>query len=178
MKKLKLDELSLQEYLSLGYIYLVILGIISDVIYFRFLDIDILNYASILDIFHNTNKYLSHDLRSLLIFVFFIAGAYYFVTRAAPKFHFKFRDKQWYKKIHNVEKLDKAYARDRDNSGGIILVMLFVLSMFLGYGIGSGSDIKKEIKNGDTKTDHIIHFSDGQDKRVDIIGQNTMFLFM
>ena len=31
-----MKKLSIQEYLSLGYIYLVVLGMISDVIYFKF----------------------------------------------------------------------------------------------------------------------------------------------
>ena len=38
---LKNKDLSIQELLSLGYIYLLVLGIISDTIYYGFLDINI-----------------------------------------------------------------------------------------------------------------------------------------
>lgn len=38
---LKTNDYGLQEYLSLGYIYLVILGILTDVIYYKFLGIHI-----------------------------------------------------------------------------------------------------------------------------------------
>ena len=173
---MKLKKLSLQEYLSLGYIYLVVLGIFSDVIYYKFLGIDILNYSTILDVLITPINIMVHDLRVPFYFLLTAAVAYFYFTIFLPKFHFKFRDKKWYKRLNNVEKLDKKYSNPKDKKG-LLLVPFLVLSMFLGFGMGRGSKMKSRIKEGDIKASHKITFEDKESVQVKIIGQNNSFIF-
>ncbi len=41
---------SIQDYLSLGYLYLVVVGILFDAIFYGILGINIIHYSSILDV--------------------------------------------------------------------------------------------------------------------------------
>ncbi len=171
-------QYGLQEYLSLGYIYLIILGIISDVIYFNFFGINILKYAAISDILISPISTLVKDIRVLITVVVFIGLAYLFMFKAMPIFHLKNKQKGWYRKIQDVEKMDKYYGDVGSNNikkAGFLLFFLF--SMFLGMGIGSGTAISNKIKNGNIKLDHTIIFSDNISKQVKMIGQNSGYLF-
>lgn len=90
---MKVKKLSIQEYLSLGYIYLVVLGIISDVIYYKFFGIDILNYSTILDVLITPINIMAHDLKVPVLFIITIGLGYYLIVVVSPRFHFKYREK-------------------------------------------------------------------------------------
>ena len=44
------NQISIQDYLSLGYIYLVVAGILFDATFYGILGINIIHYSSILDV--------------------------------------------------------------------------------------------------------------------------------
>lgn len=173
---MKLNNLKIQEYLSLGYIYLVVLGIVSDAIYFKFLGVDILNYATILDVLITPINIIVHDVKVLFYFTLTAVIGYYIVTKVSPGFHFKFRGKKWYKKLYNVEKLDQKYSKT-GNYNGILLIALLVLALFLGFGVGRGSKMKSRITNGNITPTHKIIFNDGDLKELKIVGQNSSYVF-
>ena len=171
-------QYGLQEYLSLGYVYLIILGIISDVIYFNFFGINILKYAAISDILISPISTLLKDIRVLIFVVVFIGLASWFMFKVMPNFHLKNRHKVWYRKFQNMDKWDKYYsAIDSNNHKKAEFLLFFLASMFLGMGIGSGTAISNRIKNGDIKLDHTIILSDNESKHVKMIGQNSGYLF-
>ncbi len=171
-------QYSLQEYLSLGYVYLIILGIISDVIYFNFFGVNILKYAAISDILISPISTLVKDIRVLITVVVFIGLAYLFMFKAMPNFHLKNKHKGWYRKIQNVEKMDKYYSDiGSNNNKKAEFLLFFLFSMFLGMGIGSGAATKNRIEKGELKLDHTIIFSDNISKQVKMIGQNSGYLF-
>lgn len=171
-------QYGLQEYLSLGYIYLIILGIISDVIYFHYFGINILKYAAISDILISPISILVRDVRVLIAVVVFIGLGYFLMFKAFPYYHLKNRQKGWYRKIQNVDKWDKYYSDiDANNNKKIGSLLFFLVSMFLGMGIGSGTAISKRIEKGDIKSDHTIMLGDNESKRIKMIGQNSGYLF-
>ena len=170
------QKLSLQEYLSIGYVYLVILGIISEVIYFKFLGVDILNYASISDILLSPLGVVTSKPILFILFVVILTMTYLFIMFGMPKMHQKFRNKEWYKKISNIEKSDKKYEEMKKNKG-IPFLLIMIMSMFVGMGVGRGGSIKERLKNNNFELDHKVTFSDGIVKNIYIIGQNSMYLF-
>ena len=173
---MQVKKLSVQEYLSLGYIYLVVLGIISDVLYFKFLGIDILNYSTILDVLITPINIMVHDLKIPIYFSLTAGIGYFLLAIAFPRIHYKFRKKKWYRKLNNVEKLDQRYAEDK-NGSGVFLIALLVFSMFLGFGIGRGAKMKSRLKTGDLKPNYKIVFSDQNAIEVKIVGQNSSYIF-
>ncbi|WP_375562634.1 hypothetical protein ACE193_08860 [Bernardetia sp. OM2101] len=136
------EKLTLQEYLSLGYIYLILLGIISDVIYFRFLGVDILNYS---DILLSPVNILTQSWLLSFIFIGIIIFAYFYITKFLPKFHQKYRLKKWYNLTGNVEKSDRMISSTKENKG-IPFILFCVFCMFIGLGVGRGNKISKRIK--------------------------------
>ncbi|WP_291727442.1 hypothetical protein [Bernardetia sp.] len=170
------QKLSLQEYLSLGYLYLVILGIISEVIYFKILGVDILNYASISDILLSPLGIMASKPILFIIFFVIISAAFIFVAFVIPKLHQQFRDKKWYNKINDVEKSDEAHKKIR-KEGAIPFILFMILSMFLGMGIGRGDTVKKRLQTNNFEPDCRIVLSDGISKDIYVIGQNSMYLF-
>jgi hypothetical protein len=170
------EKLTLQEYLSLGYIYLIILGIISDVIYFRFLNVDILNYSTILDVLISPVNILT---QSLLLFSFFIGVlifSYFYITKLMPLFHQKYRDKKWYNWSGSRERSDKMIASIKENKG-IPFIFVFVFSMFIGMGVGRGIKIKERIQTQDIEANYTVTFANNSVEDVRVVGQNSSYLF-
>lgn len=170
------EKLTLQEYLSLGYIYLIVLGIISDVIYFRFLDVDILNYSAISDILLSPVNILTQSWLLAVFFIGIIIFSYFYITVFLPKFHQKYRLKKWYNLTGNIEKADKRVSSIKENKG-IPFILILVFCIFLGMGVGGGSKVSYRIKNQDMEANYKIIFSNDFIKEVYVVGQNSSYLF-
>lgn len=171
-------RITIQEYLSIGYVFIVILGIISDVIYYSFLGINIMNYTTILDILITPISILSSNVFIFLVFVVFITLTYFYFVSFLPWFHFKYREKAWYRKFNKVEKLDEKFSpENQDLLDRIRLVAFLVFSMYIGFGLGRGSAVSGRIEDNDIKINHIITFEDNQTKKVSVLGQNTQYIF-
>jgi hypothetical protein len=168
---------SLQEYLSIGYICLLVLGIVDEVVFYQFLGINILDYSGISDILISPVNTLFKDYRLLIIIVFFIFLGYLFYFRLMPYFHFKNRENVWYRKlIINMEKSDRIYAELRDHKR-IDMLIFFIFCMFIGLKIGEGRKISQRIHSGNYQPNHTLVLSDNTTKRARVIGQNSMYLF-
>ncbi len=168
--------MKIQEILSLGYLYLIVVGIIGDVIRYKQIGVDILNYSTVWDVMLSPINYLTKDYRTLLIVLVFTAACYFYFVKIAPKLHLKYREKEWYKKTTNIEKMDEKYAKP-DEGGIYILLMLVVFSMFVGMGVGNGGVLKRQLQNNELRMTHEIDFSNSETKEVRIIGLNSTYLF-
>ena len=65
-KKEKESRLGIQDSLSLGYVFLLVLGVLYQTIYFKYLGINILEYSSILDVLISPIAVLIGDLKLLI----------------------------------------------------------------------------------------------------------------
>lgn len=170
------EKLTLQEYLSLSYIYLIVLGIISDVIYFRFLDVDILSYSTVLDVLISPINILTKSWLFFFIFVGIITLFYFYITIFLPRFYQKYRLSKWYSSIGNIEKSDKMIEKTKENKG-LPFMFVFVFCMFIGVGIGRGVKINERIQTEDIKTNYSVTFANDLVKEVYLVGQNSSYLF-
>ena len=170
------SQYNLQEYLSLGYVYLIILGIIDEVIYYNFLGVDILNYSSISDILIAPINTLLSDIRVFIAVIVIMFLAYLFYFKLMPALHRKGKDQSWYRKM--VKDMDKADAKFAAMQKRIMLFMLLYLScLFLGIRIGYGYKTKDRIDKGDFKLNHTLTLNDNSSKQVRIVGQNSLYVF-
>ncbi len=181
MAKYKSDKLeqrswSIQEYLSIGYIYLLVLGIISDTIYFNFLGINILSYSNILDVLLSPIIYLTENIIVPVSLALLIGLMYLFGT-TAPKIHKKYREKKWYRKMYNVEKLDEKYSTPASIHNLIKVSAVVILLFYLGMGVGRGIKVSEQIKDKVIKLDHKLIFLDKEELNVNIVGSNSQYLF-
>ena len=94
-----------------------------------------------------------------------------------PNFHQKNREKKWYKKVFNVEKRDRQYVKMQIIPKRLLLLGLGIASFFIGTGIGSGLKTANKLKNNTIKLRDKIEFTDGKELEVNIIGQNSNYIF-
>ncbi len=170
------EKLTLQEYLSIGYVYLIVLGIISDVIYFKYLNVDILNYSTVLDVLISPINILTKNLRLFLTLVGTVSISYFSMRYLFPKYHQKYRDKKWYGILGGVESADKMYAQMKKDKG-IFLIFFLIFSMFIGMGFGRGNKVKRKIEKQEFEVSHTITFTNNQKKKIYLVGQNSTYLF-
>jgi hypothetical protein len=167
-----LNHYGLQEYLSLGYIYLVILGIVIDVIYFKFFGINILNYSSISDILMAPINTIVNDVKVLVISILIVGVGFFIVPFLNKSNNLK---KAPQKSNEESGSSDEKDVPNNKNNGLIPILLLFPLFV-IGLKIGAGSATKSRIENGTFVANHSITFSDNSVKRVKVLGQNSGYV--
>ena len=172
----KESNYSLQDYLSLGYIYLLVLGVFNQAIFYKFLKVNILEYSSILDVLISPISIITGDLKIAGALVFAILfGLLYKVL--LPKYYNWLSKKEKYKSGKNKDKIEKSLAGVKSNSFTIFITGLMIFSVFIGLGTGKGAKMKSLIEKGELKLSHKIVFQDNTSKEVRIVGKNSLNVF-
>lgn len=170
-------NLSLQEYLSLGYLFLVVLGVIIESVFYGLFGLPYLQYTSILDILISPISLLADNWILLIAFISFLLLFLYFFKKS-PFIHEKNKHKKWYKKLYNVEKLDEKYNEQSNNPNSILLLMLYIIfAILIGFRVGMGGKYKNLLKNGSFKSNYTLTFKNDKQINVKKIGQNSLFIF-
>ena len=108
---MNLNKLNIQEILSLGYVYLLVLGVISDVIFYSFFDLKIVAYSSILDILLAPIGILTESWIIPAFTYSFCCSDLFFPGKNESKKHAKNKLKESYRKKHDIKKLDLLYSK-------------------------------------------------------------------
>jgi hypothetical protein len=116
------SQLGISEIIPLGYLYLLVLGILAESVYYGLLGINFLSYASILDVLLGPIAILTDNL--MLLGLLILVGALFF-----------FLMKRTNKKLQKTspEKLKISFV-----ASWLIVMAIMVLSAFVGYGLGGG----------------------------------------
>lgn len=170
------QQFDLQAYLSAGYVYLIFLGIIDEVIFYSFFKIDILNYSGISDILMAPINTLLSDLRVFGAVLIIMLIAYFFYFKLLPAFHHKSKTQAWYQRmVPNIEQADAKLAKLESKK--LIFICIYLSCLFLGLRIGFGHKMKDRIDKGEFKHTHTLILNDNSSKTVRIIGQNSLYVF-
>lgn len=168
------NTLTLQDYLSFGYLYLLLLGIARESLYYGILGVNIISYSNVLDIMLSPVVYLTkHPI------VFLIVFAFVFWIAIQPKLHKKYKDKKWYSKIFNVKQRDEIYSSTNTTliPKEMPVLALIIASFLLGTGVGSGTKVLDKMEAKELKMTNTLTFMDGVQKEVRILGQNSNYIF-
>ena len=177
MIKIEQDKLGLQDYFYIGYIYLILLGIISDAIFYGIFGISYLNYTTILDALISPISLLANNwkISIILILMFWLMQMYF--SKWMFQLHDNWRNKKWYKKMYNVEKWDKKYEelkKKKNNLSGLMFMFfLLFVSMKTGMGIGT----KQKINSEEITPNYTLVFKDDSRLNVKKVGQNSAYFF-
>lgn len=158
---------SIQDYLSLGYIYLLILGIAREVIYFGFMDINILSYSNVLDVLLSPLIYIAKD-KKVIIALIIMAGLMHLLG--------KFMERKKVKEAQEKEE-EPAASKEAFNKNTIFLFALIVFGFFMGTGIGSGYRHAQKLEKGEFTNSHQITFMNNEVHQVRLIGNNSQYVF-
>lgn len=173
--KFKIDW-SLQDILSLGYIYLLVVGLFGDSIFYSFLGVNILSYSNVIDVLLSPIITLIGVplLGVMLLCIPLLFGGMLLFQR---HIHLKNREKPAYQAKHNIEQLDKNFSKKGIRTGLIIATIFAIFSGFIGFGLGGGNKMKKRMESGDFEPDTLVEFIDGGQKQVKLVGHNSDYLF-
>ncbi len=170
-------NLGLQEYFYIGYIYLIILGIISDAIFYGILGVPYLNYTTILDALISPISLLTNNWKLTLFLALVFIFMYYYITRWSFKLYKIFKVKKWYQKIYNIEKLDKIYKDIEEKKNLVQAMLLMFFIMFIAMRLGMGLGIRNKIQTKEVIPNYTITFKDDSVKEIKLIDQNSSYVF-
>ena len=172
---MKLSEI-IQKTLPFGYIFLVVLGIIKESIYYYQVGINILKYSNIMDVLISPIADLTSTPIILMGFTILILVLYVANLLISKNFN-----KEWLKKkIGSAKPLADITEKDVRAYFGKYLISMFafcLLFFFLGLGLGSGSKVASKISKNELKYNYEVTFGDGQTKEIYLIGSNSSNYF-
>lgn len=162
-----LKELAIQDYITLGYLYLVLLGIINISIYYDSFNINIFDYISISDILLAPVNMLFLSYKNTAIIIIIIG-----VISYLSKFIF-FGINKLFEKI--TTKFNKP-ATQIIYQPVIIFIIIFSY-IFLVLSIEMADSVYSKIKNGTYNLNTTFTFTDNTKKDVYVIATTSLYLF-
>ncbi|WP_299887857.1 hypothetical protein [uncultured Lacinutrix sp.] len=166
----------IQDYLSIGYVFLLILGIFHETIYYNFLGINILEYSSILDVLISPVSVISGTLSLGVGFIVcIILGIAY--AKLMPLYYKWLGKKEKYKSGKKKEKLDKMNMAFKSSSFIIFIIALYIFGLFIGFGVGRGGKTKEKLAKETIELTHQLVFEDGEKQEVKMLGKNSLYVF-
>lgn len=163
---MKDTNIKIQEFLSLGYVYLLVLGIFKDVIYYWLNGINIFSYSSVMDVLLSPLAFIAETPIFTLAIVLLVLIFLFSKKRKEKADEFQ--------SLSTEEKKIKSY---NEWKNFCFILALGLTGFFFGTGIGGGASEARKIKNKTIKFEHQIDFNDGDSKRIHLIGQNSNFVF-
>ncbi len=153
--------------LPLGYLYLLVLGIVSDSIYYGLLGINIISYSTILDVLLSPVSQITDNYKVLILIILLPAFAYFYMRLI----------RKWVEK--KAEKSNKPiFALALSPIQLWLYFTAFVIfSGYVGLGLGKGTKMKERMESGDLLPRHRLTFQDGKSLEVRMVGNNSSYIF-
>ena len=172
MKKLSSFQ-EIQGVVTLGYIYLILMGILNESLYYNQLDINILNYSDVLDILISPIAKMTSSSAGFVVFLVLI-----FALFGLPKILVNQREKRWFKKSFKMkEGLNAEEMRSSFFYLALFMIALFLVGFYVGTGLGNGNKLKKRIANKEVVFNDKLYFLNEEEATVEIIGKNSSYIF-
>jgi hypothetical protein len=165
----------LEKLLPFGYLFLIVMGILKDSIYYYQFGINILRYSTIMDVLISPiAEFTSNPIILGAIIILFLVHFY------LPSFLAKNKDLAFVKRsfeLKSTDALSPEETKSYYNSIAIKSLILFLLSFFLGYGMAGGYFTKKKLKENKLDYSYQMDFNEGESKNVFVIGNNSLYYF-
>lgn len=171
----KIKNLSLQEYLSLSYAFLLVIGLFYQTIFYSFLGINILDYSSVLDVLLSPISLMTGNVLLIIAFIVLI-GIVLLYLKFLPKYYSRLAKKEKYQSGKKKEKLEKAIA-SINQEGKMKFILFCLFAVFIGLSIGGGTKLKSRLNKKNIKLTHELIFKDGERQVIKMIGKNSLYVF-
>jgi hypothetical protein len=162
-----LKELGIQDYITLGYLYLVVIGVVNIVIYYSSFNINIFDYIAITDILLAPINmlFLNYTFTAMIVIVIaFISYLSKFV-------------------VLGINKLIERSAHKRNTPTKSIVfppILVFILLfsyIFLVLSINMTNGVNSKVKNKTYKLNTTLTFADNTQKDVYVIATTSIYVF-
>jgi len=175
--KIKKKKLDLQDVFYIFYLYLIILGIVSDAIFYGIFGVSYLNYTTILDALISPISLLINNwkISASLGFMFWLMYLYF--TKWMFKFYAYLRVKKWYQKVYDIEKWDKKYEMLAKKKSVIPGMMFIFFLLFISMRTGMAVGMKHKYQTKEIIPNYTLVFKDNTKLDVRKVGQNSAYFF-
>lgn len=165
-----------QNLLPIGYLFLVLMGILKESILYYQLGINILKYSTIMDILISPIADLTSNPILLIAIIILFLLPFILTNYLAKK-----TDRKWVQKISGLNnttaELTPEKIKNHFTKAYIMFIVIGLLSFFLGIGIGKGAKISKKIANNKLEYKDHINFNTGESENIYLIGSNSVYYF-
>jgi hypothetical protein len=165
----------IQKLLPLGYIYLVILGILKESIFYYQLGINILKYSTIMDILISPIAEFTSNPITLLFIISLFVFHYYL-----PQIFQKYKNNKTLQKIFEL-KTTKELSEEELKSyylfASFKMFAVILLSFFIGTGFAGGYDNIHRIRENKVKYNYTLNYNSGESEQIYLISTNSIYYF-
>jgi hypothetical protein len=165
----------IQKLIPLGYLYLVILGILKDSFFYYQLGINILKYSTIMDILMSPiAEFTSNPVILIAILTVFIFHYY------MPSLLLKYGNVKFVQKVFELETTEGLSLNETKSyfiSVAIKSLAIVLSSFFLGYGLAGGYFTSNKIRNNKLKYNYRLNYNSGEFEQIYLINTNSLYYF-
>ena len=166
----------IQTLLPLGYLYLIVLGLLKESLLYYPLGINILNYSSITDILISPIADLISKVELIIALIIICLILYGIQTLLIS-----YRNSRWSQKIlHRFELAPETSKKEMQKvlfPVFVLLIAIELLSLFVGYGLAGGKMLSKKIINSDYTYNYKLNFNSGKSEDIYVFDSNSSFYF-
>ncbi|WP_126653783.1 hypothetical protein [Chryseobacterium aureum] len=165
----------IQRSLPFGYLFLVVMGILKESVFYYQIGINILKYSTIMDILISPIATLaSHPviLIALIIIVVFSFAFPSFLSKQANK------NKKWAIKMASLkehETMTKEAIENHFTNMFVRFLAMMLLSFFVGIGWGEGMGLTRKIRENTLTYNYRLNYGDDNSEQIYLIGSNSMY---
>ena len=166
----------IQTLLPLGYLYLIVLGLLKESLLYYPLGINILNYSSITDILISPIADLISKVELIIALIIICLILYGIQTLLIS-----YRNSRWSQKIlHRFELAPETSKKEMQKvlfPVFVLLIAIELLSLFVGYGLAGGKILSKKIIKSDYTYNYKVNFNSGKSEDIYVFDSNSSFYF-
>ncbi|MDM1045610.1 hypothetical protein HX004_12595 [Myroides sp. 1354] len=163
---------NIEKLLPFGYLFLVLIGILKQSVFYNQFGINILDYSSLMDILISPISDLAAHPQiffALLSFILFI----YFTFLFLAKNYNKPIGQKFFKSNSKLMSMTQEEVQIHFGNRFLLLSTLGLLSFFLGIGIGTGKKVKEKIEQQTITYDYLLKI-DQTEKQIYLLGVNNL----
>jgi hypothetical protein len=165
-----------QSLLPLGYLYLIVLGIMKESLRYYQLNINILKYSSLMDILISPIADLTSKPVILLAVLFLVS-----IALALQIILTKNSQRKWVQKFLSQGKSEKILEKEEIRTivfeTSLVFLMVALASFFVGTGLSDGEKVVKKIRSNGLSYSHKISFDSDKQEDVYLIDSNSSYFF-
>lgn len=152
-----------------------VLGVATESLFYSFLDVNYLEYVSILDaLLTQISLLINNKILVGVLMLFVLVVILGFIK--GPKFIEKYKHTRWYEKLKKKEENRKGMQL-KGKHGVIVIILYFLFSLLFGFRLGAGLKYEKKLAKGVLEIDYLLVFSDNSQLRIKKIGINSNYIF-
>lgn len=162
--------------LPLAYLFLIVLGILKESLFYLQVGINIMNYSSIVDVIMSPISELTSSGKILISSIVLSYLPFFFMSILKKNSH-----KKWTYNFTGEKNMEQ-YSEDEKAEKYTLLTFAYLASIYVGYFIGygfmNGQKISEKIEKNKIHFEDTINLNSNAIKKCHILGSNSQYFFV